>query len=108
MDRSVRSRSPGARGFPGGLLSLRRSFISCPLKYARSMVVSMNISIGVKRAQAQRPRASRKPPALDRRPHGVILGYARLPLASRSPGGHRRGGHPLAGVEQANATVLFG
>jgi hypothetical protein len=35
---------------------------------------------GVKRFQAVRPRACKKPPALDRRPHGVILGYARHPL----------------------------
>jgi hypothetical protein len=39
---------------------------------------------GVKRFQAVRPRACKTPPALDRRPHGVILGYARLPLLKRT------------------------
>ena len=48
----------------------------------------MRISIGVKRLQAERPRACIKPPALDRQRHGLILGYARLPLVSaRGPRG---------------------
>ena len=63
-----------------GLQSLRRSFSVCRLKYASSMVGYMRISIGEKQLQAERPRAMPNLRALDRRPHGVILGYASLPL----------------------------
>ena len=73
----------------GGLQSLQRSLSSCRLKCASTVVVSMRISIGVKRVQAQRPRACKKPPALDRDPQRLILGYASPPLiwshASDSP-----------------------
>ena len=64
-----------------GLQSLRRSLSSKPFNiHKHHRVASMCILKGVKRFQAVRPRACKKPPALDRRPHGVILGYARLPL----------------------------
>ena len=46
------------------------------LKCAWRVVISMSISIGEKRVQAQRPGALQNLRALDRRHHGVILGYA--------------------------------
>ena len=62
------------------LQSPRRSLSSSPSIYTCTIVASMCMLKAVKRFQAVRPRACKTPPALDRRPHGVILGYARLPL----------------------------
>eukprot|EP00966_Prymnesium_polylepis_P110934 2566134-Prymnesium_polylepis.1 len=55
-----------------GLQSLRRSLSSCRLKYARSMVGYMHISIGKKQLQAERPRAMPNLRALDRQRHRLI------------------------------------
>ena len=55
-----------------GLQSLRQSLSSCRLKYASTVVGYMRISIGVKRVQAERPRAMPNLRALDSDPHGVI------------------------------------
>ena len=48
-----------------GLQSLRRSLSSSPSIYTSTIVASMCILKGVKRFQAVRPRACKKPPALD-------------------------------------------
>jgi hypothetical protein len=109
-----RSRSAAARRFSRDythLQSLRREVsLQSPSNYACIMVgymhISIPLSIGVKRVQAQRPRDRRKPPALDRRrqrlivdflgyavwtpylrrldrdPHRLILGYASHPQAA--------------------------
>ena len=60
----------------------------------------MHISIGVKRVQAQRPWASRKPPALDRDPHDFVS-YIELAYSQESALSRRLHANSIAGRRTA-------
>ena len=65
--------APGARGFPGTAESPTKfHFMPVTEICMEDGGLHAYFNLGVKRGQAQRPRASIKPPALDRDPHGVI------------------------------------
>ena len=64
--------APGAAGFIATTESPTK-FLFKPFKLCmEDGGLHAYFNLGVKRVQAQRPRASIKPPALDRDPHGVI------------------------------------